>query len=83
MMAPAPQEISEYTEQRNEKPIYLSAFKRQSNIRAAEAYRVAGSTSHLTLHHEQKQAPLDAVDCAMTLRLNRQRGVDIRLSNTE
>jgi hypothetical protein len=79
-----PQETSGYAERRNEEPIYLLAFKGQSNIRAAEAYWIAGSTLHyVTLQHEQKQVPLDTVDRALTLQLNRQRGVDIRLSNME
>lgn len=79
-----PQETTGYAERRNEKPIYLLALKGQSNIRAAEAYWIAGSTLHyVTLQHEQKQVPLDTVDRALTLQLNRQRGVDIRLSNTE
>jgi hypothetical protein len=74
---PVPEEI-----QRNEKPIYLLAFKGQSNIRAAEAYWVAGNTLHyVTLQHQQRQEPLDSVDCALTLQLNHQQGVDIRLSN--
>jgi hypothetical protein len=81
---PVPQETTEYAQERNEKPIYLLAFKGQSNIFAAEAYWVAGSTLHyVTLQHQQRQVPLNTVDGAMTLRLNRQRGVNIRLSNTE
>ena len=81
---PVPQETTEYTQERNEKPIYLLAFKGQSNILAAEAYWVVGSTLHyVTLQHQQRQVSLNAVDGAMTLRLNRQRGVNIRLSNTE
>jgi len=79
-----PQETTGYDEPRNEKPIYLFAFKGQSSIRAAEAYWITGNTLHyVTLQHEQKQVPLDTVDRALTLQLNRQRGVDIRLSNTE
>ena len=79
-----PQETTGYAERRNEKPIYLLAFKGQNNIRAAEAYWIAGSTLHyVTLQHEQKQVPLDTVDRALTLQLNRQRGIDIRLSNRE
>jgi hypothetical protein len=81
---PMPQEFTETVEQRSEKPIYLLVFKEQSNIRAAEAYWIVGRILHyVTLQHEQRRVPLDALDNAMTLSLNRQRGVDIRLSNTE
>jgi hypothetical protein len=80
----APQEVTETIEQRSEKPIFLLAFKGQSNIRAAEAYWIVGRILHyVTLQHQQRQVPLDTVDNAMTLSLNRQRGVDIRLSNTD
>lgn len=67
-----------------EKPIYLIAFKNQDNIRAAEAYWVTGGTLHfITLQHEQRQAPLDSVDRALTNRLNRERHVDFHLSATD
>jgi hypothetical protein len=60
-------------------PIYLIAF-RDNVIRAAAAYWVDGSTLHyVTLQHEEKQAPLDSVDRALTLQLNRERHVDLRL----
>jgi len=66
--------------QRAGRPIYLIAFKNQDNIRAAEAYWVTGATLHyVTLQHEQKQAPLDLVDRALTNRLNRERHVDFGL----
>lgn len=64
----------------SEKPIYLVAFRNQNNIRAAEAYWVTGGTLHfITLQHEQRQAPLDSVDRALTNRLNRERHVDLHL----
>lgn len=70
--------------QNGERPIYLIAFKGQDNIRAAEAYWVTGTTLHfVTLQHEQRQAPLDAVDRTVTLRLNRERHVDFRLPATD
>ena len=70
--------------QSNEKPIYLIAFKNQDNLRAAEAYWVTGGTLHfITLQHEQRQAPLDSVDRALTYRLNRERRVDFHLPATE
>lgn len=63
-----------------EKPIYLIAFENQDNIRAAQAYWVTGGTLHfITLQHEQRQAPLDSVDRALTYRLNRERRVDFHL----
>ena len=70
--------------QRNEKPIYLIAFKNQDNLRAAEAYWVTRGTLHfITLQHEQRQAPLDSVDRSLTNRLNRERHVDLHLPATE
>ena len=66
--------------ERDGRPIYLIAFKNQDNIRAAEAYWVTGATLHyVTLQHEQKQAPLDLVDRALSYRLNRERHVDFQL----
>ena len=54
--------------------------KDADNIRAAEAYWVTGATLHyVTLQHEQKQAPLDLVDRALSYRLNRERHVDFQL----
>jgi hypothetical protein len=76
-----PQERTWFVERPNEKPIYLFAFKGQSSIRAAEAYWITGSILHyVTLHHEQKQVPLDTVDPDLTMQLNRERGLDIWLS---
>jgi len=67
-----------------EKPIYLIAFKNQSNIRAADTYWVTGGTLHfITLQHEQRQAPLDSVDRVLTSRLNRERHVDVQLPETQ
>ena len=82
--APAPPEVREYPEtsspQRNGKPIYLIAFKGQSNIRAAQAYWVTENTLHfVTLQGEQRQAPVNSIDRALTFRLNRDRHVDFRL----
>jgi hypothetical protein len=82
--APARPEIREYPEtsspERNEKPIYLIAFKGQSNIRAAQAYWVTGDTLHfVTLQGEQRQAPVNSIDRALTSRLNRDRQIDFRL----
>ena len=71
-------------QQKDGRPIYLIAFKNQDNIRAAEAYWVTGATLHfVTLQHEQRQAPLDSVDRALTYRLNRERHVDFRLPTAE
>jgi len=76
-------EVREYQDtwaQANDKPIYLIAFKNQDNIRAVEAYWVTGATLHyVTLQDEQRLAPLDSVDRALTYRLNRDRHVDFRL----
>jgi hypothetical protein len=82
--APARPEIHEYPEtfwtQRDEKPIYLIAFKGQSNISAAQTYWVTGNTLHfVTVQGEAKQAPIDSIDRALTSRLNRDRHVDFRL----
>jgi len=60
-------------------PIYLIALKDQT-IRAAAAYWVDGRTLHyVTLQHEEKQAPLDAVDRSLSLQLNRERRVAFQL----
>ena len=72
--------FSQPSAQNTERPIYLIAFKTQDNIRAAEAYWVTGGTLHfITLQHEQRQAPLDSIDRALTNRLNHERHVDFRL----
>ena len=82
--APAQPAIREYPEtsspKGNEKPIYLIAFKNQSNIRAAQAYWVTGDILHfVTLQGEQRQAAVNSIDRALTLRLNRDRHVDFLL----
>ena len=60
-------------------PIYLIAF-RDNTIRAAASYWVDGQMLHyVTLQHEEKQAPLDTVDRALTLQLNRERRVPFQL----
>ena len=60
-------------------PIYLIAFQDHA-IRAAASYWVEGKTLHyVTLEHEERQAPLDTVDRDLTVRLNRERRVQIQL----
>ena len=60
-------------------PIYLFAFADQA-IRAASSYWVEGRTLHyVNLQREEKQAPLDSLDRALTLQLNRERRVSIQL----
>ena len=60
-------------------PIYLIAFQDHA-IRAAASYWVEGSTLHyVTLQHEEKQAPLDQVDRSLSIRLNRERHVQLQL----
>jgi hypothetical protein len=60
-------------------PIYLIAF-RDHSIRAAASYWLDGRTLHyVTLQHEEKQTPLDAVDREFTLQLNRERRVPFQL----
>jgi len=60
-------------------PIYLLAFT-DHVIRAAEAYWVDGKTlNYITLDYQQKQAPLDTVDRALSLQLNRERHVPFSL----
>jgi hypothetical protein len=60
-------------------PIYLFAFQ-DHVIRAANAYWVEGKQLHyVTLQHEERQAPLDSLDRALTLQLNRERQVPLQL----
>ena len=60
-------------------PLYLIAFK-DHTIRAAISYQVEGSTLHyVTMEHEDKQAPLETVDRALSLQLNRERRVPFQL----
>jgi len=60
-------------------PLYLITF-RDGAIRAATSYRVDGKVLHyVTLQHEEKQAPLDSLDRALTLQLNRERRVSLQL----
>jgi hypothetical protein len=62
-------------------PIYLIAFKDHS-IQAAASYFVTGATLHyVTLEHQEKQAPLDSVDRALSGQLNRERRVAFALPN--
>jgi hypothetical protein len=63
----------------NASPLYLFAFE-GSTIQAALSYRVEGSTLHYTtLQNEAKEAPLDTLDRDLTIQLNRERGVSLRL----
>jgi hypothetical protein len=63
----------------NGSPLYLVAF-RDHSIRAAAAYWVDGRTLHyVTPQHEEKQAPLDAIDRDFSLQLNRERHVQFSL----
>jgi len=63
----------------NASPLYLIAFN-DHTIRAALSYRVDGNTLHyVTLEHEDKEAPLNTVDCALSLQLNRERRVPLQL----
>jgi hypothetical protein len=60
-------------------PIYLFAFQ-DGVIRAASAYEVKGTTLHyVTLEREEKQVPLDTLDRALTLQLNRERRVVVQI----
>jgi hypothetical protein len=60
-------------------PVYLIATRDQL-IRAASAYWVDGATLHyVTLQHEEKQVPLDSVDRALSMQLNRERRVPFQL----
>jgi len=66
--------------QGNEKTIYLIALLGQDNICAAQAYWVTGNTLHFTtLESQARQAPINSIDRALTLRLNRDRHVDFLL----
>jgi hypothetical protein len=60
-------------------PIYLIAFNDRV-IRAAVSYFVDGRTLHyVTLEREERQVPLDTVDRALSLQLNRERQVPFQL----
>jgi len=63
----------------NASPIYLFAFE-DHTIQAASSYRVEGATLHfVTLQNEQKKASIDSLDRDLTMQLNRERGVPVRL----
>jgi hypothetical protein len=63
----------------NASPIYLFAFA-DHTIQAASSYRVeAGTLYFTTLQHEQKKAATDSLDRDLTMQLNRERGVVVRL----
>jgi hypothetical protein len=67
------------TSGRASSPIYLFAFQDHA-IRAANAYWVEGKQLHyVTLQHEERQAPIDTLDRALTLQLNRERQVNLEL----
>ena len=60
-------------------PIYLIALKDHS-IQAAASYWVTGNTLHyVTLQREEKQMPLTSLDRDLTLQLNHERRVEMRL----
>ena len=60
-------------------PIYLLAFQNHT-IEAAGSYWVDSKTLHyVTLQHQEKQAPLDSVDRALSLQLNHERRVPFQL----
>jgi hypothetical protein len=63
----------------NASPIYLFALA-DHTIQAASSYRVEGGTLHfVTLQNEQKQVAIDSLDRELTMQLNRERGVAVRL----
>jgi hypothetical protein len=63
----------------NASPIYLFAFE-DHTIQAASSYRIEGATLHFTtLQNEQKKAATDSLDRDLTMQLNRERGVVVRL----
>jgi hypothetical protein len=60
-------------------PVYLIAFN-DHVIRAAVSYFVDGRTLHyVTLEREERQVPIDTVDRALSLQLNRERQVPFQL----
>ncbi len=60
-------------------PLYLIAFT-DHTIRAATTYRVDGATlRYMTPEKEEKEAPLDTVDRALSMQLNRERQVPFQL----
>jgi hypothetical protein len=63
----------------NASPIYLFAFE-DNTIQAASSYRIEGGTLHfLNLQNEQKKAAADSLDRDLTIQLNRERGIVVRL----
>jgi hypothetical protein len=63
----------------NASPLYPIAFNDRA-IRAALFYRVDGNTLHyVTVYHERKEAPLNTVDRALSMQLNRERRVPFQL----
>jgi hypothetical protein len=62
-----------------EQVVYLIAFQ-DGSIQAAFAYWVDGNTLHyVSTRREQREAPLESIDRTLTLRLNRERRVDVQL----
>jgi hypothetical protein len=60
-------------------PVYLIAFT-DHTIRTAVSYRVDGNTLHYTTaEREEKEAPLNTVDRALSMQLNRERQVAFQL----
>ncbi|MBI2681317.1 MAG: hypothetical protein HYX25_09970 [Candidatus Solibacter usitatus] len=62
-----------------ESVVYLIAFQ-DGSIQAAMAYWVDGNTLHyVSTRREQREAPLESVDRALTQRLNRERKLELHL----
>jgi hypothetical protein len=60
-------------------PVYLIAFN-DHTIRAVAAYWVNGTTLHyVSLEHQERQAPMDSIDRALSEQLNRERRVQFSL----
>jgi hypothetical protein len=80
---PEPRQFQDtYPQQTIEPTIYLIALKGQNTINAAQAYWITDNTVHyVTLKGDGRQVSLNAIDRALTLRLNRDRHIDIRLPN--
>lgn len=66
--------------QANGKPLYLIKLTYENNVWVAQDYwYTAGTLNFITLQGEQNKTPIDSMDRALTLQLNRDCGVAFQL----
>jgi hypothetical protein len=66
--------------QANGKPLYLIKLTYENNVWVAQDYwYTAGTLNFITLQGEQNKTPIDSIDRALTLQLNRDCGVAFQL----